>query len=342
MADGKTSTIIKWVGYATAVLSLIAGVRGLSNVLSDRATARHQVESLLASEEIQRQSRDYGSAWKSLEQAAKIDPGSAPVRQAQENLAMAWLDNIDVRENEKFSDIAERLDPVLTRGAAAAASPQRQADLLAHLGWSYFLRSREAGAGLDPSKTYAEAAAKDPNNPYAQGMWGHWILWNHGDPAEANRHFAAALASNRERDFVRLLQLSALLNMESSASDEEVIRVLNAMRKEDGTLPSEVRHRLWGMYYGKIIPSNAETAGFINAVPPAEHVATFHWLFDKLDLDQSASLLRLGDLSALEEAAGQFADAQSGYDSIRRQSAGHSGPLLAAAEMGVKRLSHRP
>lgn len=338
------TTVLKWVGAATAILSLIAGIRGLTVTVANRAESRRQVSALLASESIQLQGRDYASAWQSLDQASKIDPDSAAIHDAQENLAMEWLDDIRVQGNEKFSDITEKLAPVLTRGAAAAKTEQRRADLLAHLGWSYFLRSREGTYGADPAATYAEAIKKDPDNPYAQAMWGHWILWNNGDAGDAARHFSAALESNRERDFVRRLQLSAFLNKQSEASIEEVVRILNAIRKEEGkekeSIPAEMRHQLFSMYYGKLIPPSAETPRFINAVPPAEHVATFRWLFDKLDLDESASLLRAGDLSVLEEAAGQRDEARAGYESVRRQLAGRSGSLLTAAETGSKRLSH--
>lgn len=341
MRADKGSTILKWVGYATAILSLLAGGREIAKAVSDHVESRHRVAALLASEQIQLQSHDYESGWKSLEQAAQIGSESASVREARENLAMSWLENIEIQGDEKFSDIVAQLDPVLTRGAAAARSPQRQADLLAHLGWSYFLRSREGGTGLDPAETYGHAVAKDPDNPFANAMWGHWILWNHGDSAEADRHFSMALASNRERGFVRLLQLSALLNLQNEASDEQVVRVLNAMRKEGDSVPPGIPQRVWGMYYSKIIPPGPETTRFINSVPPREHVTTFRWLFDRLDLDQSASLLRLGNLATIEESAGQIEDAQSAYESIRREARG-PGPLLTAAEAGSSRLSHKP
>jgi tetratricopeptide (TPR) repeat protein len=339
MPDGKISDLWKWVGYITALLSLIAGVRGLTKVFTDRAEARHKIESLMASEHIQAQGHDYSSAWQTLEQASQVDPNSAPIHTAQENLAMQWLDNIHVRENERFSDVAEKLDPVLTRGATATRDTVRQADLLAHLGWSYFLRSRDGIGGLDPSGPYADAARKDPNNPYAQAMWGHWILWNGGELPDAATHFSAALRSNRERNYVRDLQLSALLNAHTDAHEEEIVRVLNEIRKEQVSLSPDMQRRLFSMYYGKLFPPDAETPKFINAVPPAEHVATFRWFFDKMDLDQSNSLLRAGYLSVLQEAAGQREEALAGYQLIRRQLAGRTGSLLTVAEAGTKRLS---
>ena len=178
--------------------------------------------------------QDYWSAWRILEQASAIDADSAKVHAAQEALAMEWLENIRLRQDEKFSDIAEKLEPILSRGAASEKSASREADLLAHIGWSHFLRSRDGRGGLDPVASYAEAVQKDANNPFAQAMWGHWILWNHGDLADAEHHFALALASHRRQDYVRQLQLSALMNIHDDLEEEEVIRVANSMRDWTG------------------------------------------------------------------------------------------------------------
>src|SRR5580692_13194545 len=125
----KAASFWKWVGYATALLSLAAGIGEVVSKISDRQENSRQLNSLLASEKLQAQNNDYASAWQTLDQAAKLDPDSVDVRDAQENLAMLWLDNINVPEGGKFSDITDKLDPVLTKGIAASKSPQHQADL---------------------------------------------------------------------------------------------------------------------------------------------------------------------------------------------------------------------
>src|SRR5437870_549796 len=104
MKAGTLPKILKWVGYGTAILSLVAGLGKITKVISDRVEARRNIRALLSSEEVQRQGGDYGSAWRSLEQASQIDPHSAEVLDARENLAMEWLENIRVLEGEKFSD----------------------------------------------------------------------------------------------------------------------------------------------------------------------------------------------------------------------------------------------
>src|ERR1019366_9000723 len=336
MAPSKTSTIMKWVGYATAILSLIAGIGAIEKTISGRLEAGRKIDTLLSSEAIELKGQDYWSAWRNLEQASRIDPDSAKVHAAQETLAMEWLENIRVREDEKFSDIAEKLEPVLMRGAAAEKSASRQADLLAHVGWSYFLRSREGRGGLDPAGPYAEAVQKDANNPYAQAMWGHWILWSHGDLTDAEHHFTLPLASHRRQDYVRQLQLSALMNIHDDPEEEEVIRIANAMRIGQETVDKDVRSRIFSIYYTRLLPTRASTPKFINAVAPAEHLDTFLWLFEKDNLDESGTDLRSYYLATLEEAAGRREDALAGYTLLKRKIIGRNGSLLDAVNAGVK------
>jgi hypothetical protein len=337
--SSKASQRMKWVGFATAILSLAVGIGGIGKTVLNRLETRRKIDALISSESLQLQGHDYWSAWRSLEQAGQADPGSAKVHAAQEALAMEWLENIHVGEKERFSDIAEKLEPVLTQGVRAAQSKTHQADLLAHVGWSYFLRLREGRFGLDPADAYAQAVKKDTSNPYAQAMWGHWILWNNGPLEDAEQHFSSALASNRQRAYVRQLQLAALMNGESY--DNEIIRVANAIRKEQGAPDPETQHRVFAIYYFKLLHPDAATTGFINAVPPVEHVATFRWLFDGYALDESNRRLRSYYLSALEEAAGQRDEALAGYLQTQQQTVGQSGPLRAAAESGIRRLSRK-
>jgi len=147
----KFSTILKWVGYATAILSLLAGIREAVKLIADRVETRRKGDALLSSQDMEMKERDYWSAWRTLDQASQLSPDSAKVHVTQENLAMVWLENIRLRENEEFSDITEKLEPVLARGVASTKEPQKSADMLAHLGWSYFLRTRDGLSGIDPA-----------------------------------------------------------------------------------------------------------------------------------------------------------------------------------------------
>jgi hypothetical protein len=173
-------------------------------------------------------------------------------------------------------------------------------------------------------------------------MWGHWMLWNHGNLADAERHFNLALTSHRQQDYVRQLQLSALMNVHDDREEEEVVRVANAMRMGQEPMSKDMRSRIFSLYYVRLLPPGASAAAFLNAVAPADHLATFQWLFDKSELDESGTELRSYYLSALQEAAGRRDDALAGYQLLQRRLAGRSGSLLNAVDAGIKRLSRAP
>jgi hypothetical protein len=338
--NAKLSRVLKWVGYLTAIFSLCATVAGVANYLYNRAEIKKNIASLLATESEELKSDDYSAGWRTLEKAAQLDPDSAKVRAAQEDLAMAWLENASLQENEKFSDITGKLEPVLTRAVASAKPGPRQADLRAHIGWAYFLESRDGRSDLDPTGAYREAVAEDPDNPYAQSMWGHWILWqNCRQVQEATTHFAAAIASQREGDFARRLEMSALLNCQNHPCHLEAVRVANDMRKERRSPDGRTRGLMLGIYFEEFNSNIAEKQEFINAVPPAEHVATFRWLFDALLIsdatNQPSAAYYLG---ALEEAAGQPGDALANYRLAQRHISRDSAQGQAI-DAGVKRLS---
>lgn len=342
--EGQFSQVLKWVGYLTAIFSLCATIAGVAKYLYNRVETRRDLAALLATEVEQQKAGDYSSAWQTLDKAAQLVPGSPKVQETQQRLAMAWLENIHVQENQKFSDVTQKVEPILTRAVAAAKPGREQADLRAHIGWAYFLESRDGRFGLDPAGPYREAIAEDPNNPYAEAMWGHSILWGHCyQVKEAEPHFAAAMASQREGDFVRHLELSSLMNCNTEEADQEVIRVANAMRKEQRTIDQGERSRILGLYYFELAHEAPTSSAFINAVPPAEHVATFHWLFDSLDANSDSGssnrLSRVYYLAVLQEAAGQHDEALANYKSVVGQTTARTNSFWDPSNAAVKRLS---
>jgi len=264
------------------------------------------------------------------------------VRVAREDLAMAWLDDIRISGQQTFASIVEKLEPVLTAGAVSAKSPQRQADLLAHLGWSYFLRGRELPSSPDPESAYREALRKDPANPYAHAMWGHWILWNHQGLAKAGEHFAVALASARPglRPYVRTMQLSALGNEDTPQAQVEIIRVANDIRKEHGDLSARSAHDILNLYWERVVEPDEDRAPFLSAVSPADHLDTFDWLLHREGPDDPDPLTHAYIRSALLEAAGRRDEALAGYRSLQsRLGPDRSGTLVDGTRKAIVRLT---
>lgn len=337
-SGGAVSTAVKWGGYLTLIFSICGTVWGVGKYLSTRAESRKNVAALLATAEEQQKARDYSAAWESLNRAAQLDADA--VQTAQVNLAMAWLEDVHLGENQKFSDVTGKVEPVLTRAAAGMRAGPRQADLRAHIGWAYFLDTRDGRMDLDPATSYQDATAEDPNNPFAGAMWGHWIVWRHCERlAEAKKHFEVALSSGREANYVRRMELSGMLNCHDDEANGEAVRTANEMRKAQQKPNDSAVSELLAVYTDEFSPERPATAEFIRAVAPTEHLATFDWLFSGLDPGTGNAWARAYYRGAIEEAAGQrdsaLADYKLASDHLSQDGSELGTPVRAA----IKRLT---
>ncbi|HEX6631590.1 MAG TPA: hypothetical protein VF048_10875, partial [Gemmatimonadaceae bacterium] len=198
--------VLKWVGGATAVLSLVFALQRAWQMVADARERQRVVAEALATAHTYEASGNYEAGWAALAQAAERDPEDDALREARETLAMRWLDDIRVTDGQRtFSEIVGMVQPVLARGAALAEG-QRRADLLAHVGWGEFLRWREGERGLQPDGLYRQALATDSQNVYGHAMLGHWIAWTGGELPAVRRELDAALGGGRERPYVRRMQ----------------------------------------------------------------------------------------------------------------------------------------
>jgi hypothetical protein len=319
---------------AVVVALLIAGGAWLGvPPYLERKEQNAKAAALVAQSRTKAEAGDYGDAWKLLEQAIAVAPASREVFEAQEQLAMELLRNTGVNYSSSRSyaeDLVKRTSPVLSRGTSGAKG-ERLANLLAHMGWEDYLRGGRAGSGEpDPTRRYRSALEADPGNVYAHAMWGFELLRKRNSPealAEAKKHFSAALQSGREREYLRYLQVSALLQtytniwIEETERQKEAIRVANEMRTGGEKLPKgwgrgSFKGKLWSIYYFGFVASD-EQAPILAALPPAEHLALFRWLFPDDDLapDQGGpSLFDYFTVRAqVEEYGGDRAGALASY-----------------------------
>ena len=339
--DGQFATVIKWIGAVTALMTVVAGLYHFEQFLSESRERQHRVTELLQIAENQQRSHRFDEAWVNLDAASKLDKNDRKIRRAQEDLAMAWLEDAHLKEGESFHQFVARLEPILDRGLLTAKS-QRKADIQAHLGWAAFLRFREAG-GLGPEEAYRQALVIDPNNTYAHAMLGHWILWSNRDVAASRKHFDAAIASGRAQSYARKLQLAALQNAHTSQADLEMIAVANNMRKMNQEVDSSDKRRIWNVYFSFLEDAGDYTAKkLLRVIPPEEHLSTFRWLFDAEAFDEGRDLSRSYWLGLLEEAAGRRAEALQTLNSLSVKLTGHSERLRDRTQAAIKRLSASP
>jgi hypothetical protein len=332
-----------------ALLILVALVvaasvwQGLSWHFGRREQTR-QVTAILRQGQLQADSGNYASAWDLLEQAGAIHPASTEVIDSQERLAMEWLENARGSQlTGSLKDIADKVSPVLSRGAVAGKG-ERSADLLAHMGWADFLRLRQGVGGLDPAQHYRRAIEIDPGNVFAHTMWAFEILRKGGPVAEANRHFAIALESKRKREYVRHMQLSSLLWSHDPEMESEAIRVANEMRSGGETMPAGTPEdsdtwRLWNIYYSRLIASH-DKPQFLSTLSPADHLATFRWLYPEDHLPKGKQHLYLYMLAQLQELNGDRTNALASYRRLQSQLGNESGSMVEGSNAAIKRLSN--
>jgi hypothetical protein len=223
---------------------------------------------------------NHTAAWNRFDELTTRYPSDAGVQRARELCGMRWLREIRVRVGEQtFADIVKRVQPVLVAGLPDA-NGQRAADLFAHLGWADYLLTREGATAGDPATQFERALKDEPDNVYAHSMWGRHLWWFRDRDAEARQHFERAVATGRERDFVRALQFGGSLSRAELVP--YAILVANDMRLKSEAMTDPVRHRLWRMAYWPSLfaADNPDArARFLAILPPDMQLATFEWLF---------------------------------------------------------------
>jgi len=347
-------TPLKWVGAITALISLVLGVNQVTSIFSEAGERRRHIAELehVASE--QQKAGDYAAAWSSLGEALKaadqgsylanvaghLDTERLALRTAEEDLAMTWLRDVRVPDGGTFSQVVDPLAVVVTRGTVSAAGI-RKADLLGHLGWAYFLKSRDGSTAGNPEDSYRQALDIDPANPFAHAHWGHWILWRRGSFEDASRHFAAAVASGRARPYVRRIQLAAFGLYDSPDTETALLRTVDEMRRDDETIDARTRRDLYSIYYSAF-SSDQDLQRVLQVIPPAEHIKTIRALFFEPDSDPARAPLRDATLAMLQEAAGLRDESIVTWRAVRASlPPGGDSRLARRADAAIARLSGR-
>jgi tetratricopeptide (TPR) repeat protein len=349
--------VMKWVTRGSAVIALLFAVIQLVRLVSDTRDRERQISELTRVEAMQAQAGDYPGAWASLDQALKIAESGGmlskltgqlsrdaqTLRVTQEDLAMAWVENLRHGEGKTFSEVAEKLTPVMTRGATNATGP-RKADLMAHLGWASYLESRDAQPSPDAMAQYRAALAVDPANPYAHAFLGHFLEQQHAPMEKVLTEFEAALAANRARPYVRELQLAAVHNRQWDGFPS-LVAVVNDMRKHGEPISDDTRHDFYSAYtFACGFKQDADDMkALLEAAPAAEQIATFRALLYDPSRPTGQGEPRTSIdacLATLLEAAGDRAEALKTWQALHQTVAAHDvNGLAARSESAIKRLT---
>lgn len=279
----------------------------------------------------------FAAGWQRLEELTREHAGSAPLRTAREDCAMHWLRGVRVRsDRESFTIVVERTSPVLVAGLASARDG-RAADLRAHLGWGDALRAREGSADASPDSHFQAALRDEAGNVYANAMRGHWLAQQRrGD--EADTHFRAAVAAQRDRPFVRRMQIGAWLW--SAGDNPRALLVADDMRAQGEAPTPELRRALWSpLYYSRLFNADDATS-FLALLPAAAQLATFDWLYPQPRDEQERPVWRYCR-AVLRANAGEGDAAVAELTALRDelQATQSTGRLLDQTQRALARLS---
>jgi hypothetical protein len=340
----------KWLGLVAAVLSLGSAAYGLLHAQADKQQRDHTASDKLESGRLQEKAGDYAQAWDSLQQAAKVAAADGVVSRLigglskrqeevhteQQNLAMKWLQNAVASDDQGLAEIGNNAIKLLSADVSTTTGA-RKADILAHLGYAYYLKSRNDEAVGDPAAFYKQAVAVDPQNPYANAYWGHLLMFNHGSVEEAKQHFAAALASGREHELVRHYEISAFANNRADESEAAWWQVINEMHKAGETLDKEVMHEMRSKYYFAAGNDN-DRKDLFAALPPGDHVELARVLLQPGNSgDDNAAPTKVILAEALE-AAGKKDEALAAWQDVKAAVQGQNSSYEDRINAAVKRL----
>jgi hypothetical protein len=319
--DSRVGAVMKWVGIVTALISFGTALYGLVHAAGELRDHKRMFREQFDSGRRQWSAGDFADAWDSFThaEATVVDEGvfakllgglnaeQREVRTAEQDLAMEWLRNSRVQDGSQFSGITDRLVNLLAVGADAS-SGARRGDLLAHLGWAYFLKWRDGDERLRPETEYKEAVAADAKNPYANVFWGHWILWNHGSLNDGNARFAIALSSGRAHSGVRHFQLSALANARSQDTDAAWLRAISDMHAANEMIDSSLRAEICNRYE-EALHDEALMQRIVAAVPAPQQIELIQTLLKSQGISEAQKSTLTIALAVSQQTAGRTQEA---------------------------------
>jgi tetratricopeptide (TPR) repeat protein len=341
---------LKAAGAVSAVVSFLLALNQVTGVVQEfRIHHKEFREAMQAGAQAENR-EDYHAAFDSFKHALDLDPIDRSAQERQTEAAMLWLESFDPTPDTLISDdpaadrsvidAANLVLPVFDKGLVRAKGPAA-ADILAHVGWANFLRYREGvKEGITIDENFRQALEKDPNNVYAHAMWGFWIVWHDGNLEPANQHFSAALASGRKKEYVRDLQLAALVHRHNDETDAAELRVANEMRKNGETISDRQCHDILDDTIGDRLDMHNKLAAILSVLPAKEMQATFDWLnAGKVTSTNEKQAYSPFIAANLLEIAGDREGALSIYRTLQKDPRSKFLSLTGAIDDAIKRLS---
>lgn len=259
---------VKWAAGVAAFITLLLSASELNKLIQLRLEKEHAVDEYIAAAKLLAESGDNVMSMKLIEDASGLNPSSAQIRNlkielAQEKLRTMLLlvrnsnpyvmkkvrlkNGIEVfdfeytyqeKDLKDFENLqVAELIKLFARGIVSLQGEDK-ATLIAHLGWLNTLRnSGESKYGVE--RHFVDALQIDPDNYYANAMYGAWLLSSINNTeleigeriAQARKYFEIALAAP-ENSWAKAVWLTAL-NLSGDVSGQyELLRVLQEFKDQ--------------------------------------------------------------------------------------------------------------
>lgn len=309
------------IGVTIALAVIAAGGFAATQIAQRRADAAATARDLTAAAEAMKLCNDgsHDPALQQLGELAARQPKSPTIATLREDCAMRWTREMRATTSSSgqltFDEQVAKVQPVLLQGLGAATG-MRSADLRAHVGWTEHLRRREGKGSGDPVPHWQRALADDATNVYAHAMWGNTLL--PGRLAEARQHFEKAVASGRDREFVRRLQFGGALGGGDEATNYAVV-VGDEMRRGGEALSATQRRRLSDYAFNSRLLSEDARRSLFSALPPRELLATFQSLPSAAEYSEKTNYVGRFCLATLQANAGELDAAAAGFASLEQE-----------------------
>ena len=350
-SDKTWGFLMGWIGRVTAIVGLCATVAGGVTWLVTHHRQQRERAAQLALAQTQMTQGDYQASVNTYADRLKSDALDRDALDGQLNTTMLWAENFSVlvpegqSATEPAGPALDEMMSILESGLTRSRGT-RAADVQAHLGWAHWLNQHIAEREFGPAaeQNLRAALAADPTNVYANAMLGNWMLQNGGNFSEAVQHFDTAVATGKERAFVRRFQIGGLTGFNGPGVRAELMKVADAMRRDSEPLQPNQRRHIFDVCCNVTLTEHAELVESLSAVPAQDAWQTYLWLDSSSTggmPDAAQGLSRDFIQATLVEISGQRAQALQQYQSIQQKLRSHPDSALGdAVDVAIRRLSH--
>lgn len=342
--EPESKRLLAWIGIVTTVIGLITGLSGLMGPLKGWWHQGRQSHALIVAAQRQSELGEYSAAMDTLAEILRASPGNVKAQHTQLDVAMAWIENMRTPRHDldavapQARVIFDRLTPVL-EGGLGNSKDYRAADVVAHLGWLNLLKWRIVGQSGIIEAHLREALRMEPENVFANAMFGEWVLLTHGTLEEAKTHFATALKSGKVKTFVRGCQLEGMIYDDDPGVRAELIRLANQMRKDNDPISDRDKGRIHS-YFSTTIGKDSELREVVSAAPPDEVWATYEWVSPPLSEASDFDKLERRFIQAnIDEVSGKREEALQSYRSLQQEMKDPNVRIAQRVRDAVRRLS---